>query len=36
MNAWNLYVDGKQVVQFSGIHEGAYRYAPVELKAGTL
>ena len=36
MNAWELYVDGKQIVQFTGIHEGAYRYAPVELKAGTL
>ncbi len=36
MNAWELYIDGKQIVQFSGIHEGAYRYAPVELKAGTL
>ncbi len=36
MNAWELFVDGKQIVQFSGIHEGAYRYAPVELKAGTL
>ena len=36
MNAWELCVDGKQIVQFTGIHEGAYRYAPVELKAGTL
>jgi beta-glucosidase len=35
MNAWSLSIDGKQIVQFSGIHEGAYRYAPVELKAGT-
>jgi beta-glucosidase len=35
MNAWELSIDGKQIVQFSGIHEGAYRYAPVELKAGT-
>ena len=34
MNAWELYFDNKQLVQFSGIHEGAYRYAPVELKAG--
>ncbi|HTB14774.1 MAG TPA: glycoside hydrolase family 3 C-terminal domain-containing protein [Bryobacteraceae bacterium] len=36
MNAWELSIDGKQIVQFTGIHEGAYRYAPVELKAGTL
>ncbi len=36
MNAFELYVDGKQIVAFSGIHEGAYRSAPVELKAGTL
>jgi beta-glucosidase len=36
MNAWELSIDGKQIVTFSGIHEGAYRYAPVELKAGTL
>jgi beta-glucosidase len=36
MNAWELSIDGKQLVQFSGIHEGAYRYAPVELKAGNL
>jgi beta-glucosidase len=36
MNAWELSIDGKQIVRFSGIHEGAYRYTPVELKAGTL
>lgn len=36
MNAWELSIDGKQVVQYNNIHEGAYRYAPVELKAGTL
>ncbi len=36
MNAFELSVDGKQIVTFSGIHEGAYRYAPVELKAGVL
>jgi beta-glucosidase len=35
MNAFELFVDGKQIVTFSGIHEGAYRYAAVELKAGT-
>jgi beta-glucosidase len=34
MNAWELYFDNKQLVTFSGVHEGAYRYAPVELKAG--
>lgn len=34
MNAWRLFFDNKQLVTFSGIHEGAYRYAPVELKAG--
>jgi beta-glucosidase len=34
MNAFELSLDGKQIVQFSGIHEGNYRYAPVELKAG--
>jgi beta-glucosidase len=36
MNAWELSIDGKQIVQFSGIHEGAYRYAPVQLEAGKL
>ena len=36
MNAWELSIDGKQIVQYNNIHEGAYRYAPVELKAGTL
>jgi len=35
MNAWELFFADKQLVTFSGIHEGAYRYAPVELKAGT-
>ncbi len=34
MNAWTLSFDNKPLVTFSGIHEGAYRYAPVELKAG--
>jgi beta-glucosidase len=35
MNAWELSIDGKQIVQYNNIHEAAYRYAPVELKAGT-
>jgi beta-glucosidase len=35
MNAFELSLDGNQIVQYSGIHEGNYRYAPVELKAGT-
>ena len=34
MNAWELFFVNKQLVTFSGIHEGAYRYAPVDLKAG--
>jgi len=34
MNAFELYFDGKQLVNFNGIHEEAYRYAPVELEAG--
>jgi beta-glucosidase len=34
MNAWELYFDNKQLVTFSGIHEGAYRCAPVDLQAG--
>ncbi len=36
MNSWALSIDGKPIVQFTGIHEGAYRYAPVELTAGKL
>jgi beta-glucosidase len=36
MNAFELYVDGKELVHFSGVHESAYTYAPVELKAGIL
>ena len=36
MNAFELYLDGKPLVQFNGIHDRAYRYAPVELRAGTL
>jgi beta-glucosidase len=36
MNWWELSIEGMPNVEFSGIHEGAYRYAEVELKAGTL
>ncbi len=36
MNAFELYLDGKSIVEFSGIHERAYRWAPVELQAGKL
>jgi beta-glucosidase len=36
MNAYELYIDGKEVVRFNGVHEGNYRYAPVEMKAGQL
>ena len=35
MNAFELSVDGKQIIAYNNIHEGAYRYAAVELKAGT-
>jgi beta-glucosidase len=34
MNAFELYLDGKQLVQFNNIHERAWRYAPVDLQAG--
>lgn len=34
MNAFELSVDGKQIVTYNNIHEGAYRYAAVDLKAG--
>jgi beta-glucosidase len=36
MNAFELYLDGKRLVDFSGIHEEAYRYAPVQLEARKL
>jgi beta-glucosidase len=36
MNAFELFLDDKQIVTFSGIHERAYRAAPVELEAGKL
>ncbi len=34
MNAFELYFEGKKLVEFNGIHEAAYQYAPVELEAG--
>jgi beta-glucosidase len=36
MNAWELYLDGKRLVQSNSIHDFAYRYAPIELEAGKL
>ena len=36
MNAFELYIDGKQLASFDGIHEAAYQYAPVDLEAGKL
>ena len=36
MNAFELYFNGKELVNFNGIHEEAYRYAPVALEAGKL
>jgi beta-glucosidase len=34
MNAFELYLDGKPLVQFNNIHERSYRYEAVELQAG--
>jgi len=34
MNGFELYLEGKQLVTFNGIHERAYRYAPADLEAG--
>ncbi len=34
MNAFELYLDGKLIVQSNGIHHGAYRTETVELQAG--
>ena len=34
MNAFELYFDGKPLVQFSNIHERSYSYESVELEAG--
>jgi len=36
MNAYELYLDGKELVRANSIHGFNYEYAPVELKAGTL
>ncbi len=35
-NAFELYLDGKQITNYSNIHERAYRYAPVDLVAHKL
>lgn len=34
MNAFELYLDGKLLVDFNGIHERSYAYEPVRLEAG--
>jgi beta-glucosidase len=36
MNAFELYLDGKQIVTFNNIHERSYRYEAVQLEAGKL
>jgi beta-glucosidase len=36
MNAFELYLDGKLLVDFNGIHERSYTYEPVRLEAGKL
>jgi beta-glucosidase len=36
MNAFELYLDGKPLLQFNNIHERSYRYEPVQLEAGKL
>jgi beta-glucosidase len=36
MNAFELYFEGKLLVSFNGVHEGAYRSAPVQMQAGKL
>jgi beta-glucosidase len=36
MNAFELYLDGKQIVQSNSIHGFNYQYAPVTLEAGRL
>ncbi|MGA2598710.1 MAG: glycoside hydrolase family 3 C-terminal domain-containing protein [Bryobacteraceae bacterium] len=36
MNAFELYFEGKKLVEFNGIHEASYQYAPVELESGKL
>ena len=35
-NAWEIYLDGKQVAHFNNIHERSYDYGMVELQAGKL
>jgi beta-glucosidase len=34
MNAFELYLDGKPIVNFNNIHERSYRYEQVQLEAG--
>ena len=36
LNAFEVYLDGKPLVDFNGIHERSYQYAPVTLEAGKL
>jgi beta-glucosidase len=36
LNAFEIYLDGKPLVDFNGIHERTYQYAPVTLQAGKL
>src|ERR1700733_5727980 len=36
MNAFELYLDGKRIVDFNNIHERSYRYEQVQLEAGKL
>jgi beta-glucosidase len=36
MNAFELYLDGKRIVEFNNIHERSYRYEQVQLEAGKL
>jgi len=36
MNAFELYLDGKLIVDFNNIHERSYRYEQVQLQAGKL
>ena len=36
MNAFELYLDGKRIVDFNNIHERSYRYEQVKLEAGKL
>jgi beta-glucosidase len=36
MNAFEIYLDGKRIVDFNNIHERSYRYEQVQLEAGKL